>query len=116
MSLLARVVEQQQGDVPIAAVEGEIDASNATEIRDRIRALLTNRSRALIVDLTRTTYVDSAGINLLFALGTELAERQQELHLVVPPSAPIARTLSITGLVAAVPTHSRLEDALERFR
>jgi anti-sigma B factor antagonist len=115
MSLLARVVEQSAGEVPIAAVEGEIDASNAAQIRDRVGALLTNQSRALIVDLTRTSYLDSAGINLLFALGAALAVRQQELHVVVPPSSPIARTIAITGLDATVPTHAVLEDALERL-
>jgi anti-sigma B factor antagonist len=116
VTLLARVVEQHAGEVPIAAVEGEVDASNAAEIRDRVSALLTNRSRALVVDLTRTTYLDSAGINLLFALGASLAERQQELHLVVSPSSPIARAIAITGLDATVPTHARLQDAIERLR
>jgi anti-sigma B factor antagonist len=116
MSLLARVVEQDEGGVPIAVVEGEIDASNAAEIRDRLRALLTNRSRALVVDLTRTTYLDSAGINLLFSLGAALEERQQELHLVVPRPSPIARTIAITGLDATVATHAQLEEALERVR
>jgi anti-sigma B factor antagonist len=115
MSLLARVVEQHAGDVPIAAVEGEVDASNAAQIGDRVSTLLTNRSRALVVDLTRTTYLDSAGINLLFGLGAALAVRQQELHLVIPPSSPIARTIAITGLDATVPTHARLEDALEHL-
>src|SRR5262245_42003711 len=98
MSLLARVVEQHAGTVPIAAVEGEVDASNAALVRDRVSGLLTNRSRALVVDLTRTSYLDSAGINLLFALAADLAVRQQQLHLVVPPASPIARTIAITGL------------------
>ena len=116
MSLLARVVEQYAGEVAIAAVEGEVDASNATEVRDRVSALLTNRSRVLVVDLTRTSYLDSAGINLLFGLAAALAVRQQELHVVVPPSSPIARMIAITGLDATVPTHAQLQDALERLR
>jgi anti-sigma B factor antagonist len=116
MSLLARVVELQEGDVPVAVLEGEVDASNAVEIRERMRALLTNHSRGLVVDLTPTTYLDSAGINLLFALGAALEERQQQLHLVVPPSSPIARPISITGLDATVAIHARREDALERLR
>jgi anti-sigma B factor antagonist len=116
MSLLARIVEQHAGEVPIAAVEGEVDASNAAQISDRVSTLLTNRSQALVIDLTRTTYLDSVGINLLFALGEAMAVRQQDLHLVIPPSSPIARTIAITGLDATVPTHARLDDALERLR
>ena len=116
MSVLARVLEQREGELPIAVVEGEIDASNAAEVRDRVRALLTNCSTALVVDLTRTSYLDSAGINMLFGLWAALEERRQELHLVVAPSSPIARVISITGLDAAVPTHPEREQALERAR
>ena len=53
MSLLARVVEEQREDVSIAAIEGEVDASNVHEVGERLRRLLTNRSTALVVDLTR---------------------------------------------------------------
>ncbi len=113
MSWLATVTEERHGDLTIAVVDGEVDASNAAHIRGRLRELITNRSAALIVDLTRTTYLDSAGINVLFDLGTELRDRQQELHLVVPSSSPITRAISFTGLDAAVPTHATRDAAVE---
>jgi anti-anti-sigma factor len=112
MRPLARVEESVHGDVVVAAVEGEIDASNARAIGDRLRQTITNRGRALIVDLAATTYLDSAGINLLFEIGNELRERQQRLLVVVAEPSPIARMLEITGLVAAVPMHPTLETAL----
>jgi len=113
MSWLARVVEAwQDDDVAVAAVEGEIDSSNVGEIAERVRAMLTNRSMALVVDLAETTYIDSAGINLLFTLGAELKDRQQRMLLVVAPGSGIARMLSITGLDAEVPTHPTREAAL----
>jgi anti-anti-sigma factor len=105
MTWLARVVEDREGEIAIAGVEGEIDSSNVDEIADRVQAMLTNRSDALVVDLERTSYIDSAGINLLFALGAELEQRQQAMHLVVAPGSPIARMLSITGLDTTLPTH-----------
>jgi anti-anti-sigma factor len=112
MSLIARIVDERHGDVPIVTVDGEIDASNAREIADRMRAALSNQANVLVVDLTPTTYIDSAGINALFALGVELRERQQELHVVVAPESPIARMLAIVGLERAVPTHATREAAL----
>jgi anti-sigma B factor antagonist len=112
MSLLARVVEAQTGDVSIAAVEGEIDASNVHEVGERLRGLLTNHSTALVVDLSETNYLDSAGINMLFELSAELADRQQRLRLVVPGSSPILRMLSIAGLSGAIPTHETRMEAL----
>jgi anti-anti-sigma regulatory factor len=59
-----------------------------------------------------TTYLDSAGINLLFVLGDELRSRQQELRLVVGAGTPIARMLSVTGLDRAYPAHASVEDAI----
>lgn len=114
MTWIASVTEERHGDVPIAVIDGEIDASNAGEIADRVRALVTNRSVVLVVDLSRTTYLNSAGINLLFELDTELRDRQLQLHLVVGPEQPIARAISLTGLDTVVPVHATREAALER--
>jgi anti-sigma B factor antagonist len=112
MTVLANIVDERYGEVPVLTIDGEIDASNADEIADRLRAALSNRSPALVVDLTSTTYIDSAGINVLFELNVALRERQQQLHIVVDPAGPIARMLAIVGLDAAVPTHATRGDAL----
>ena len=112
MSRLARLSEEQSGEVSIAAIEGEVDASNAAELGDGLRALLTNQSTVLVVDLSETTYLDSAGLNLLFALDGELSGRLQELRLVVPEGSPLGRTLAITGLDRAISTHATRDVAL----
>lgn len=115
MRPLARVVEGHDGETPTAAIEGEIDASNTDDIAARLRSLVTNHSKSLVVALVATTYIDSAGINALFQLGAELDERQQELHLVIASSSPIARMVAIVGLDVAVPTHSSREAALAQL-
>jgi anti-sigma B factor antagonist len=116
VSLLATVTEETHGSVVIAVIDGEVDASNAADIGGRLRSALSNRSTVLIVDLTPTSYIDSAGINLMFELAGDLRERQQALQLVVPADAPIARAVGITGLDAAVPTHGDRETALVAAR
>jgi anti-anti-sigma factor len=113
VSLLARVTEERHDEgVAVAVVAGEIDASNAREIGASLRALLSNRSVGLVVDLSDTDYLDSAAINLFFELGADLQQRQQRLVLVVPEGAPIARAIAITGLDAAVPVRGTRERAL----
>jgi anti-anti-sigma factor len=114
MSLLARVTEEPRGEegVAVAAVDGEIDASNTLQIGDVLRSMLTNRSTALVVDLTGTTYLDSAAITLFFGLAGDLRQRQQRLLLVVPGTASIARAIGITGLDSAVPVHATRDAAL----
>jgi anti-anti-sigma factor len=104
---LARIAEEWRDDVMVAGIEGEIDASNVADIGLRLRSLLSNRSSAMVVDLSATTYLDSAAINLLFTLRDEMGFHQQRLALVVPGGSPIARMISLTGLdrtVAVRPT------------
>ena len=105
MTPLAQISGERLGEVVVAGINGEIDASNTAALGARLRALLTNRSDALTIDLTETTYIDSAGIALLFELSGELRERQQRLHLVVAPGSPIKRMIALTGLDSTIPTH-----------
>ena len=112
MSTLLDIHEDWHDEVPVLRLEGDIDISNVGEIRARMRDLVTNRSFALIVDLTPTSYLDSAGINLLFAVGEEMRGRQQQLHVVLNESSPITRMVSLTGLDKSLPTHGTLERAL----
>ena len=101
------------GDVPVATVEGEVDAANAAEIGADLRRLLSNRSTGLVVDLSPTRYLDSAGINLLFSLGAELQARQLTLRLVIARGSPVARMLTLTGLDRAHPAYGAVHEALE---
>jgi anti-anti-sigma factor len=112
VSTLARLDDEMHDEVPVARLQGEVDASNVKEMGDRLRGLMSNRSVALVVDLSATTYLDSAGINLLFALGDELRSRQLQLRLVIPPKTSIARMLGITGLDRVYPTYTAVADAV----
>ena len=73
MNLLARVTEERHGGVSVARVTGRGRRLQRARLGDRLRAPLTNQLDALVVDLTATTYLDSAGINLLFGLATSCA-------------------------------------------
>jgi anti-sigma B factor antagonist len=112
MRTLARITEDTDGDVPVAAIDGEIDASNVRDLGHRLRDMLTNHSESLVIDLILTTYIDSAGINLLFELAAELRQRQQRLFLAVEEQSPIARMFAITGLDTAVPIHPTRDAAV----
>jgi anti-anti-sigma factor len=109
---LARVEVQRHDGTVVAAVDGEIDASNVWEVGAARRRVVDNQSVELVVDLTPTEYLDSAGINLMFSLADELRARQLTLRLVVAPRSPIARMLAITGLDRVAPTYETVDAAL----
>ena len=109
MTTPADVHVERRGELVVARLVGEIDASNAPWLGGRLRAELTNRSDALVVDLSTVTYIDSAGIALLFELAEDLRTHRQQLQLVIPEDSPIARMATLTGLSDAVPTRGSLQ-------
>lgn len=103
--------EEREG-VLIASIEGEIDSSNAAELRLALSERLPSASSALVLDLSEVTYLDSSGIHLLFDLGRRLSARRQALRLVVPERAPMRRVLELCAVDGVAPMDLALEGAL----
>jgi anti-anti-sigma factor len=112
MTPLGDVRAEWHGETPVGAVHGEVDASNVAEVGVALRGLVSNQSSVLVVDLSHTAYLDSAGINLMFSLGDELKSRQLSLRLVIAPHSAIERMAKITGLDRVFPTYVTVEDAV----
>jgi anti-sigma B factor antagonist len=96
---LAEVVfEDTLGDTVIATVAGEIDGSNASEVRRAVAERVPSTARSLVIDLTRTAYVDSTGVELLFELARRLSSRRQTFTVIVPPGSGVRRVLELCDI------------------
>ena len=102
----------EQGDVVIASFSGEIDSSNAGELRLALAERLPATASGLVLDLSDVSYLDSSGIQLLFDLGRRLAARRQGIRLVVPESAPMRRVLELCAVESVAPMHAQLDEAV----
>jgi len=98
VSELARLETSLVGETQHASISGEIDLSNARLLLDTIAATMPDDAAVVVLDLTATTYLDSAGIAGLFRLAERLRIRRQDLRLVVPPDSPIRAVLRLTRL------------------
>jgi len=112
MTSIVRMRDEHHDGTAVAVLEGELDAASVGTVAVRVRRLVENQQLRLVIDLGDVIYLDSAGINLLYAIGGELRARQQELHLVVVPGSPIERMLRIVGADRAFPVHATLDQAL----
>ena len=97
----------------VAELDGEIDLSNAAALGAEIDDRLANEVLGVVIDLTRVTYVDSAGIHVLFDLRHRLKSRGQEICLVVPPGSAIFRALEIAYVPRLVPVFESANAAIE---
>lgn len=105
-------VEQIDG-VPIVRVSEDIDAANAATVQQRLADALGPHALSLIVDLSDTRYIDSAGIDMLLRLGGRLDRRRAKLILVMPDTSPLKRLVTIVGMPEAIAIHSGLPEALQ---
>jgi len=97
--------------VPVARPRTDIDAANARLVRDELARCLGDAER-LVLDLSETSYVDSAGIDMLFRLNELLHERRAALVLVIPQSSQLTRLAQIVALPSAMAIHETVEQAL----
>jgi stage II sporulation protein AA (anti-sigma F factor antagonist) len=90
------------GGSPTILLSGEIDFSNAAQLARALKGSVSNMDDELVLDLSGVSYVDSAGIKVMFELARSLKDHQQRLVLVVPEGSGVRRSLTFGGLLHAV--------------
>jgi anti-sigma B factor antagonist len=112
MPELAILSFETDGDVEVAHVAGEVDASNVEDLTNRLLESVSNKAKALVIDLTDTSYIDSSGISLIFNTAARMKNRRQELRLVVPPKSFVSEVLAAVSMADSVPIDAGVGEAL----
>ena len=107
---------EEAGDIVLVHVGGEIDLASAPTLRESLSSAVPNRALGLVIDLSRTTYLDSSGVSLVFDLAERLGRRGQQLRLVVPEGAPLRRVLRIVDANGTVPVVPSVGEATDQIR
>ena len=95
-------VERSHADSVRIAIGGEIDLANAAAVEGQIVDAITNQHTEVTLDLHDLTYIDSAGLRVLFTLATRLETLQIALELIVPMESPIRKMIEVSGVAAAI--------------
>ena len=112
MSTSAQIAVERKGESVVASLTGEVDMTNSAYVGEELTRSVPNDALQLVVDLSETRYIDSAGIELLFDLSRRLGRRRQALRLVLPAGSPLRRVLALTEIETAAPLHDTLDSAL----
>jgi anti-anti-sigma factor len=112
MPELAKLSFESDGDVELARVAGEVDASNVEELTQQLLGAVTNEVRAVVLDLTQTSYIDSSGISLIFDAAARMKNRRQQLRLVVQPKSFVGEVLAAVSMSDSVPIDAEVDSAL----
>src|ERR1700761_5386681 len=81
------------GQTAVVTATGEVDLTNAEGLRDAFLSVLNAGARGLVVDMTATTFLDSAGVTALVRASRRAAATEATLR-VAAAGAPVLRVLS----------------------
>jgi anti-sigma B factor antagonist len=110
----AAVRVEQDPEVVVIRIAGELDLSNVRDLRHDILERVENSALGVVVDLSEVAYLDSAGVQLLGDLAQRLEWRGQRLAVAAASDSRAARVLGMAGADALFPLESAVEAARER--
>jgi anti-anti-sigma factor len=109
--ILTTTAERVTASVTVLSAFGEIDRDSKQVLADAAAPEAQGDGRRLVIDLTGVTFCDSAGLNLLFQLHSQLAGRGGSLS-VAGAQDFVLRTLRVVNLDRLIPVHATVDDAV----
>ncbi|MDO4805810.1 MAG: STAS domain-containing protein [Coriobacteriales bacterium] len=91
------VTSQAKDNKFVVAVAGEVDVSNANELRRALEEASEAGKPTIEVDLAQTSYIDSTGIGVLVGAAHRAADAGASF-CVLHPQRNVARVLTMLGV------------------
>jgi len=89
----------------------EVDATIADALREALLSVLNQGASALVVDMTRTTFCDSAGVSAMVRARRRAQASNAEVRIASSTPA-LLRLFSLLGLESAIGLYPDVEAAL----
>jgi anti-sigma B factor antagonist len=112
--VLNLTLQHASGPLAVATVTGAIDLHTAPTLRCEALQLISRGHRNLILDMSRTGFCDSSGLNALIGIWHGAQGAEGSLALAAVPY-PLTRMLTLTGLDDLLPVHPTTADALAAY-
>jgi anti-sigma B factor antagonist len=82
----------------IIAPSGEVDAGTVRDLGSALSEAAGDLSRMVMLDLTRVTFMDSAGLGALLRCHERLRRQGRRLVVIAPEGAPAVQVLEVAGI------------------
>lgn len=97
------------------APRGRLDTLRAMEFRKQVQELIEGGVKNLVLDLSETPFLDSAGMAVLVSALKQCRERGGDARMVWPESDPVKRILSLTKFDRVFEMKNSVADAIASF-
>ena len=97
------------------APEGRLDAFSAPKFRAKVQCLIEQGAKHLVLDLSQTPFLDSAGMAALVSALKQCRERGGDVRMVWPQAEPVKRILALTKFDRVFVMAMSAEEAVHSF-
>lgn len=97
------------GSQAVITMPAEVDATNADQVRKALLSAARPEVPVLVIDMTRTTFCDSAGVHAVITAYRQAAETGTQLRLA---ATTVQRIFTVIGADQLMPIYPALEAAL----
>jgi anti-sigma B factor antagonist len=97
------------GQHAVVDMPAEIDVTNAEEIRQALLSAASHEAVVLVIDMSGTTFCDSAGVHAIIDTRKQAAMTGTQLRLA---ATAMLRILTLVGIDQLIPIYPTLEEAL----
>jgi anti-anti-sigma factor len=110
------MTSKQSGGVSVLQFKANAELTHAaSELNDLRREVLEQKDTKVIIDLSRVTRIDSAGLGQLMSCYSHLVRNQGSLK-VLNPVPEVKRLLEMTGISTLIPAFHDEDEAVSSFR
>lgn len=95
----------------MVAAAREIDLTNAESLRDALLSALNSGALGLVVDMTATTFIDSAGVTALVRASRRAAASEATVRVAATAPA-VLRVLNLVGIDQFIEVHPSVAEAV----
>jgi anti-sigma B factor antagonist len=101
-------------DLTIVTVTGRLDSAAAAQFSGRLAELRRDGRAQVLIELSRLTYISSAGCRALFVAARQTGERGSRLALCGMTGA-VKQVVELAGLAGQVGIYTSREEALAQL-
>lgn len=98
--------------VPVVSTPAEIDVTTADQLRAVLIEAANDEGPVIVVDMSRTQFCDSAGLNTVVRAHKRVVAEGRELRVVIAADGAVPRIFALTGMDRYLRCFASLEQAL----
>ena len=102
-----QISQTSNPDRHLITVSGEVDLASSPQLDDAIISALDSGAKAVAIDLTDVSFMDSSGLGVIVRGLKRCREAEIDLDLVIT-NERVLKVFGITGLDQVIPIHSSI--------